>query len=146
VIHKFFSLLLLLSRIRSRCNGIDLASIPLYGSRTRANSTFIHSSATFSSLPRARDAQPDVVIVFRSRRKNSSRRSRARSFLHDVLNVLLNAAIVSATVHRARKFASAVPSCVRSSVGASPPFEGRRTGKTSHVAPSFRRGTISPAR
>lgn len=50
-------------------------------------------------------------VLFRSPRKDSSR---ARSLLRDVLNVLLNAAIVSATVHRVHKFASAVPS-IRSS-------------------------------
>jgi len=54
------------------------------------------------------NAHPDVTIVPRSPRKSSSRRSRPRSF-RDVLNVLLNAAIVSAAVHRAHKFISAAP-------------------------------------
>lgn len=44
---------------------------------------------------------------------------RDRFYIRDVLNVLLNAAIVSATVHRVHKFASAVPS-VRS-FGVRPP-------------------------
>jgi len=57
------------------------------------------------------NAHPDVTIVPCSPRKSSSRRSRPRSF-RDVLNVLLNAAIVSAAVHRAHKFISAAPPVV----------------------------------
>lgn len=62
----------------------------------------LHRTVRFSS-PYGEFAPGCDYCVPLCPRKSSSRRSRPRSF-RDVLNVLLNVTIVSATVHRAHKF------------------------------------------
>lgn len=78
---------------------------------------------------------PDVIIASRCPRKSLSRRSRPRSF-RDVLNVLLNAAIVSAAVHRAHKFSFCrIPHSFCRSVLIALKDKDRKE----HVPPSFQR-------
>lgn len=91
------------------------------------SSIFSHTLVRFSS-PHGGCAHPDVII--RCPRKSLSQRSEARSF-RNVLNVLLNATIVSAAVHRAHKFASAAPLFCKSV-----PMTSEDRGDE-HVPPSF---------